>query len=781
MDGAVDQESMTDGDPLALLEVIDLLEVGPIKIEPKRITAPYRVSRGGSVDETELSYRYEEDVLDPADLADRNLASLAAVQVALNYGLFCRRMVFSGLWEERDRRFLEAMLQNTAREIFVNKLLLPNPFIQGEAAHLPVVKKKSYCRATLELIGETPAGLRSWSTRRSRSAVLSSGGKDSLLTYGLMAELGEEIHPIFVNESGRHWFTALNAHRYFVNNVANTTRVWTSSDRVFSWMLRHLPFVRRDHANIRSDAYPIRLWTVPVFIFGALPLLKKRGIGRLLIGDEYDTTQIASHRGIQHHSGLYDQGRHFDAAVTRYYHHKRWGVSQFSILRPLSELLIEKILAERYPHLLSQQVSCHATHTQDHRVMPCGKCEKCRRIVGMLQAIGIDPVACGYSPAQIDRCLLDLAAKGIHQERAGTEHLGYILSRKRLLSDGRIGAIKAYQRPEVEKLRFDGQRSPWDTTPAELRARLWRIFLEHAAGAVVRKGRVWTPVDPLTDAAALSSPYPFEAAAKGTKEPTGDDRSVLAELTWPAAERRLREVDLALLPVGSIEQHGPHLPLDTDAFDADYLARQVAAGCSSPRPLVLPLIPYGVAYHHQDFSGTLSIGPDTLAKVVYEIGISVANQGITKLVIINGHGGNAPALKFAAQLINRDANIFTAVDTGETSDADIAQLIETRSDVHAGEVETSTALATRAHLVDMERATSFVPEFSSRYLDFSSKRSVEWYARTAKISPSGVMGDPSKASVDKGRRIWAVMIKNLIDFVEQLKGMTLDEIYQKRY
>ena len=114
---------------------------------------------------------------------------------------------------------------------------------------------------------------------------------------------------------------------------------------------------------------------------------------------------------------------------------------------------------------------------------------------------------------------------------------------------------------------------------------------------------------------------------------------ILGELTWPQAKVRFSEVDIALLPVGAIEQHGPHLPLDTDAFDADYLARKVGEGCTAPRPIVLPLISYGVSYHHEDFSGTISIGNETLSTLVYDVGMSCARNGITKLVIINGHGG----------------------------------------------------------------------------------------------------------------------------------------------
>ncbi len=334
------------------------------------------------------------------------------------------------------------------------------------------------------------------------------------------------------------------------------------------------------------------------------------------------------------------------------------------------------------------------------------------------------------------------------------------------------------------KLRIDPDRAPMEGIPVDLREPLYRIYLEHAEGAVKRSGRLWIDFDPLSDP-GLKSPYPFEGPVQFLPESSGG-RSIpssplLGELTWPEAKRRFKEVDVALLPVGSIEQHGPHLPLDTDAFDAQYLALKVAEACTPPLPLVLPLIPYGVSYHHEDFSGTLSASPETLFRLVYEIGMGAARHGITKLVIINGHGGNGPALHFAAQMINRDARIFTCVDTGETSDPDIEAMTETPNDVHAGEIETSTTLAVRPDLVKQEAARKFIPRFSSRYLDFTSKRSVGWYARVAELSPTGVLGDPTKATPEKGRQMWEVMIKHLVELVEELKGLTLDEIYQKRY
>ena len=335
--------------------------------------------------------------------------------------------------------------------------------------------------------------------------------------------------------------------------------------------------------------------------------------------------------------------------------------------------------------------------------------------------------------------------------------------------------------PEILKLRFHSAISPINGIPVDLREPLFRIFLEHAQGAIQYRENRWDNMDPMTDP-GLFSPYPFEIDIANNnmniwKSSSETSQCYLwGELTWPEAEERIRKVDIALLPVGSIEQHGPHLPLDTDAFDADYLTRRVAGACSDPKPLVLPLISFGVSYHHDDFKGTLSVSNDTLSRFVYEIGMNAARNGIKKLVIINAHGGNSPALNYAAQMINRDANIFVCVDTGETSDVDINQFIETPNDVHAGEIETSTALAVRPQQVRMERAGRSVPEFASRYLNFTSKRAVIWYGHTQKISSSGVLGDPTRASAEKGQKIWEIMMAHLVALVEDLKQMPLDEI-----
>ena len=259
------------------------------------------------------------------------------------------------------------------------------------------------------------------------------------------------------------------------------------------------------------------------------------------------------------------------------------------------------------------------------------------------------------------------------------------------------------------------------------------------------------------------------------------EKFIWEEMTWVEIEKNLRNTDTAILPCGSIEQHGPHLTVDIDYYDAMYLAKKAAERCYSPKPFVLPALPYGVAYHHEAFKGTISVTNHTLTQFVYEIGMNMSRSGIKKLVLLNGHGDNAPALNNAAQMINRDSKIFVCVETGETSDVELYKLIDTPNDIHAGEIETSTSLALRPDMVKMDKAVNETLDFGSKFLNFDSAHSVDWYVRTNKISRSGVIGDATKASAEKGAKVWEIMIGQMVRFLEFIKTTPLDDLYQKRY
>ncbi|MCB0372916.1 MAG: creatininase family protein [Muricauda sp.] len=259
------------------------------------------------------------------------------------------------------------------------------------------------------------------------------------------------------------------------------------------------------------------------------------------------------------------------------------------------------------------------------------------------------------------------------------------------------------------------------------------------------------------------------------------DNFLWEEMKWPEIEERLKRVDTAILPCGAIEQHGPHLPVDVDYYDARWMAIQVAEHCQSPKPFVLPAIPFGVSYHHSAFKGTLSVSNNALSSFVYDIGMSLAHNGIHKIIILNGHGDNKPTLTYAAQMINRDAKIFVCVETGETSDVDLYNLIDTPNDIHAGEIETSTTLALRPELVDMDLAVDETLDLANEYLDFTSDRGVSWYVHTQRISASGVMGNAKKGTAEKGKKMWEISIGKMVEFVESIINTPLDQLYQNRY
>jgi hypothetical protein len=485
------------------LVVFEKLKVHDLVVEPRRVKARYTlVNAAGEEVSTDLIYSYDKVYFDRKLPADVNMASMMAAQVAMNYGLFFKIIEFDGIYDKVDQRFIRDMTENTSREIYVNKFLQPNEFLLPPFDALPVEKMEKYTAAELVFVNTQFGGMKlepeDAQPDTNQYAILSSGGKDSLLSYGLIKEFGEP-HPVFINESGRHWFTAINSHKHFKETEPNTAKPWCNSDRVFNWMVKQMPFIKPNFQNIRADIYPIRLWTVSVFLFGVLPVARKRNIGNIVIGDEYDTTERITENGITHYQGLYDQSKYFDNALTRYYKAKGWNMYQFSMLRSLGELLIMRILVNRYPDLQRHQVSCHAAHEEEGRMLPCGNCEKCRRIIGMLKAMDHDPKRCGYTDAQIKKGLTALEAKSVKQLGSDASHLYYMLLEKGLIARTEHSQRLAKAHPHILRLRFDAERSNMADLPPHVRKPLMDILLPESDGVVRFSGGKWEPSSLMPD------------------------------------------------------------------------------------------------------------------------------------------------------------------------------------------------------------------------------------------------------------------------------------------
>lgn len=456
------------------------------------ISTRYLLWSGPHVVSTGLQFRYDRPILNPDDPFIRNLARLIVTMPVINYGLFTDLITLRFPLEAADIRMVEDMLENTAREIYMNKILGENPFLLPQYRPASFAKPDRFCRATLHIDGVERLP---WEIDMDSAgyAVSSSGGKESLLSYGILNEIGLAPHCCFFNESGRHWYTALNAYRYFKANVPRTWRVWSNVDRLYNFVLRHLPIIRPDFHRIRADIYPIRLFTIEVMAAAFLPILYRERIAHLVLGNEFDTTHYSPSHGVHHYHMVYDQSRYFDEYMTRYFRRKGLPIHQCSIVRPLSELLIERILGRRYPNLFHLQTSCHAAHVDGRRVLPCGRCEKCQRIMALTIANDLDPTVIGYGRKDILLLAQRLRKTCLKQEGAAVRHLRYLLGQR----DPAAFQVDKTQRahPEIEHVRIDGTHSPLHTIPLPIREPVLRIMLEHAAGILQRSGMGWISCD----------------------------------------------------------------------------------------------------------------------------------------------------------------------------------------------------------------------------------------------------------------------------------------------
>lgn len=222
--------------------------------------------------------------------------------------------------------------------------------------------------------------------------------------------------------------------------------------------------------------------------------------------------------------------------------------------------------------------------------------------------------------------------------------------------------------------------------------------------------------------------------------PWDSDVRLLAEATWPETQG----ATLVLVPVGAFEQHGPHLPLDTDTVIAEAVTRAVAE--QLPGAWVAPPIAYGASGEHQGFPGTMSIGTYVLHQVIVEL-VRSLRVWADRVVLVNGHGGNLSALKSSVERLVAEGHDVAWVPCSSPDQVDL----------HAGHTETSLMLHLQPHRV---RVGSLEVGNTAPLEDLVMTLCLNGVAA---LAPNGVLGDPRQASAAHGAHLFSSMVHAVRD------------------
>jgi creatinine amidohydrolase len=231
-----------------------------------------------------------------------------------------------------------------------------------------------------------------------------------------------------------------------------------------------------------------------------------------------------------------------------------------------------------------------------------------------------------------------------------------------------------------------------------------------------------------------------------------------ADLAWPDVPAAVRQRPVALLPLGAIEAHGPHLAVGADWFAADALADRLALRADL---LLMPTIPYGQVWSLERFPGSLSVRDRTLTALIVDLARGMRAAGVAGLVLLSAHLGNAAAMRAAIRELAEDPALpaisltYPGLSEVEHQVADTPR--SHPAIMHADELETSVLLALAPEHVDLSRAA---PDYPTLPADFDVAP-IRW----DEISETGVFGDPTTASAAKGERIVDHVVRTAADLI----------------
>jgi creatinine amidohydrolase len=264
------------------------------------------------------------------------------------------------------------------------------------------------------------------------------------------------------------------------------------------------------------------------------------------------------------------------------------------------------------------------------------------------------------------------------------------------------------------------------------------------------------------------------------------ERKVLLEnMTWPEAKRAVKESNgIVVIPIGAIEEHGPHLPLDTDV---EVTVEPVIRAAKQAKVVVAPTIPWGNSEQNAYFPGTIYLRIRTLVDLIKDIAMSLASHGFDKFVLVNGHGGNIGPVSDAAEEIKYELGVFICVVKGWELDTLSKPKGVPAYDGHGGFKETSLMLYLDPGNVNRKEFRRSKPKMNlTKYGNIwppqipAGYTPVQIFLEAQETFPEGHSGDPTLATTEAGEEIVKVWAETLYHFLRELKSNRIKFINRRR-
>lgn len=247
----------------------------------------------------------------------------------------------------------------------------------------------------------------------------------------------------------------------------------------------------------------------------------------------------------------------------------------------------------------------------------------------------------------------------------------------------------------------------------------------------------------------------------------------LTEMTWEEVKIALQTVELAIIPVGAHEQHGPHMVESCDAVLATEMAKKLSERLY-PYVLMTPTVNMGVSQHHLNFPGTITLQPETLIAILRDIVVSLKHHGITKFLLLNAHGGNQSTLNIAAVKLSNELNVavYYAKTTASAKKA-ISENITSTLFGHSCEREVSEALYLAPQLIRKNKLEKGKITNGERWQQLRPGKAIQGFYPYEEMTVNGCIGDATKASKEIGEKIVEEALTNLEVEINKLLNLEI--------